>query len=228
MKAKMMSAAIHRGSTAVFLIIGFLVASSATVFGGIGISSHGTPGTGIMFGPYLDFTGVGSSTDTGASCVDLPCSGSDTCVCTTGSANPNPDLRPHVVSHSYGATEATYELSVDETAAQNDGTNTGECMPATGKGVITLADKSIINFVMSGLDCTVPGIAQGGPTNQESVPLQTGLFNGTLRLNGGTADHGALEGLGSIQIGDIGGGTTEVHITGFVLPPSQIIPPSGE
>ncbi|MGO9604595.1 MAG: hypothetical protein ACLQAT_14600 [Candidatus Binataceae bacterium] len=55
-----------------------------------------------------------------------------------------------------------------------------------------------------------------------------GLFNGTLLLNGGTAPNGAIRGLGSIEIGDIGGGTTEVHITGFVLPPSQIIPPSGE
>ncbi len=86
---------------------------------------------------------------------------------------------------------------MDETVTLDDGTNTGECMPATGNGVITLKDKSTIDFVMSGLDCTVPGIEPHG------------LFNGTVRLDGGTVHHGKLRGLGSIKIGDIGGDTTK-------------------
>jgi len=93
---------------------------------------------------------------------------------------------------------------VDDTGTIDDGTESGNCMPATGDGVITLKANATVNFVMSGLDCTVPGVEPQG------------MFNGTLRLNGVTGHDGSLRGLGSIRIGDIGGGTAEVLISAGV------------
>ncbi|MGH7813629.1 MAG: PE-PPE domain-containing protein [Candidatus Binataceae bacterium] len=156
----------------------------------------------------IDAAAAGSSTDTGAPCADIACNAGDTCDCMIGSArelgaNPTPDKRPHVTSMNY-------ELSIDETAALDDGTSTGKCMPAAGNGVMTLeydgfADfpRYPVNFLMTGLDCTVPGMAPGG------------LFNGTIQFTSGSSpDYGY--GLGSIKIGDMDGGITEVIVTADV------------
>jgi hypothetical protein len=140
----------------------------------------------------ISFAGFGSSTETGAPCADLTCNGGDTCDCTSGSVKGPADEDGHLFRRA----SVNYELSVDQTVTLNDGTSTGECRPATGTGVITLTDTSTIDFVMSGLVCTVPAVSPNG------------LFNGTLRLTGGTAHHGGLRGLGSIRIGDIGDATT--------------------
>jgi hypothetical protein len=147
------------------------------------------------------FTGFGSSTDTGVSCADRTCNVGDACDCTTGSVKGATQENGQA---TLPIENMVYELSVDETNTMDDGTNTGECMLASGNGVMTLKDKSTVDFVMSGMDCTLPGV----------VPH--GLFNGTLRFDGGTAHDGRLRGLGSIKIGDVGGGTTEVFVTAAV------------
>jgi len=176
MKAHMMSAVIHRaGALALIFAAAMLMVLANSVYGE-------SPSDHRTF--KITFTGFGSSTDTGAPCVDLTCSGSDTCDCTTGSVS-----GPR---HGHGKViEVSYEFSMDKSDAINDGASSGKCMPATGNGIITLADKSTITFVMSGFDCD-------------------GMFNGTLRLTGGSADHGKFRGLGSIEIGSIDGNATEI------------------
>jgi hypothetical protein len=172
-KARMMSAATRRGGALASIFAAAMLMVLANSVYGDGPSDH-QPTFRITF------TGFGSSTDTGAPCVDLTCSGSDSCDCTTGSAS----------GPLHGkAIKVTYEFSMDTTDALNDGASNGKCMPATGNGIITFADKSTLTFVMSGIDCD-------------------GIFNGTLRLTGGSADHGRFRGLGSIEIGSIDSNAT--------------------
>ncbi len=125
-------------------------------------------------------TALGSSTDTGEPCADLTCNDGDTCDCTTGMVI-TPTKFPSTMALGFTGmpwleSSVIYELSVDDTAAIDDGAATGKCMPATGNGVITLKNKKTIDFVMSGLDCTVPGVEPQG------------MFNGTLRINGSTTE----------------------------------------
>jgi PPE-repeat protein len=136
--------------------------------------------------------GVTLATDTGAPCTDLGCNAGDICDCITGSGAPN-----HLDSRSLPVGSIAYELSVDESAVANDGSAGGKCMPSTGKGVITLRDKSTIDFVMAGTDCTVPEVGQE-------------LFNGTIQLSGGTAQGGGIHGLGSVQLTNFLGQNTPV------------------
>jgi hypothetical protein len=136
--------------------------------------------------------GVATATDTDAPCADMPCNSGDTCDCIKVSGPAD-----HIGSGSLRVLSISYELSVDESAALDDGDEGGECMPSTGKGVFRVKDNSTIDFVVSGLNCTVPGLASHA------------LFNGTLLLEGGTAYGGKILGLGSMHINTPAIGTTE-------------------
>lgn len=164
----------------------------------------------------ITFTGLGPLTDTGAPCVDadLTCNVGDLCDCMTGSANAAPNSMYDGASKALTGVELTYVLSLDDSAARDDGSNNGKCIPASGTCVITLKDKSTINGVMSGLDCTAPGLAQDG--------VESGLFKGTVQLSGGSADHGSIRGLGSIEIGSIEEGVFEVRLTGDIFRNSRL------
>lgn len=130
--------------------------------------------------------GVGTATKTDAPCADLPCNSGDTCGCIKVSGRTD-----QVGSGSLPVLSISYELSVDGSAAVDDGDEGGECTPSTGKGVFTLKDNSTIDFVVSGLNCTVPGVTSRA------------LFNGTLLLEGGSAYGGKILGLGEINSGVI-------------------------
>lgn len=146
---------------------------------------------------HLTAAAIGLETDTHTPCVDIACKAGDTCDCMVSVASPlgNPTGNPNNFYGPYFDAQIktlNYELSMDDTVALDDGAAGGECSPATGNGVITLKDKSTINFAMSGLNCTVPG------------PADNGLFHGTIQLSGGTSHRGRVRGIGSIDIGDIG------------------------
>jgi hypothetical protein len=166
------------------------------------------PGTLSAAGPkaatvqVFSFSGVGVA---GAACTDITCNLGDTCDCITGSV-------PKGKGAAIGTAMLSFELSVDTTIPLKDGSDGNSCDPATGNATLTFPDKSTANLLISGLVC-----------------LDTAgnrAFNGTLRLNG---DMGRVKGaLGSVQIGEIGGDTLEVVLSGdFVTCPRNTTLTSG-
>ncbi|HVN64889.1 MAG TPA: hypothetical protein VMT58_09650 [Candidatus Binataceae bacterium] len=189
----------------VVLTVALLAAPGGAVAGaggsGAGIAGQGPDAPVVV---DLGSTGLVIPLDTGAACTDMACNGGDTCDCILGNGRAYSleyDGFADFPRYPIDFLSIGYELSVDETAAMDDGVAGGTCMPATGKGVLTLKDKSTIDFVMSGLNCTIPGVAPDG------------LFHGTLLFSGGTAHHGKIHGVGTMVIGDIGGVPTETGAT---------------
>jgi len=176
--------------TAAIMLVGALFVM-ATGAAGSGCGSSGSAATPQE---RIAAQGIDTATDTGAPCADLGCNSGDVCDCITGSG------ASFAHSGSLSVASITYELSVDKSSPMNAGNPGGKCMPSTGNGVLTLEDQSTIDFVISGLDCTRPGIGYRA-------------FSGTMLLDGGTAEGGQISGVGSMRTASLGQNTSAIAVT---------------